>query len=147
MPALRRDPGHLQPGRPPAHDEDRAQVEGPGEAIPAPFEFAPRGRIDEAAHPVVARAPPPAHLVAREAGAHVLGPSRAGLVRQVGVRDLAPDDAHHVRLPRRDHVVRVLRGAHVALGLHLRVPHGLPDPFRVREGRACPRTRTSASGG
>ena len=130
--ALRRDPGRLQPGRPPAHDEDRARVTGRVEPVPAPLELAARGRIDEAAHPVVARPPPPAHLVAREAGAHVLGAALAGLVRHVGVRDLAADDAHHVRLAGADHLVRVLRGADMALRLHLGVPDGLPDPFRER---------------
>ena len=134
MPAFRRDPGRLQSRRAAAHHQDLARRVGPGEPVPAPLELATRGRIDEAADPVVARAPSPAHLVARQAWPHVVGPPFARLVRHVRIRDLAAHDAHHVRLSGGDDVVRVLRGADVALRLHLRVPHGLLDS--LCEGRS-----------
>ena len=72
MAAFRRDPGRFQPGRSAAHHQNAARRIGPREPVPAPFELTARGRIDEAAYPVVAGWPS-SGLSPRRRGNHPRG--------------------------------------------------------------------------
>src|SRR4029078_4884838 len=67
MTALGRHPGGLQAGRTATHDQEPARLWRGFEAVAVPFPFAPRGRVDEAGDPVIARAAAPAQLIARDA--------------------------------------------------------------------------------
>ena len=101
--------GGLKPGRTGAHDDDMAGFRGRREAVAAPFELAPRRGVDEAGDPVIARPPPPAHLVAGDAAPHIPGPPLGRLARQMRIGDLAPHDGDHIRLSRGNHAFGVLR--------------------------------------
>ena len=104
-------------GPPPTTSTCRAVAAGV-EPIAAPLELAAGGWIHQARDPVVARAPSPAHLVARDARPDVLGAVGAGLGDQVRIGDLAAHDADQVGLTAGEHGFRGLGGADVALGLH-----------------------------
>src|SRR4051794_11960845 len=120
------DASGLQPGRSGADDDDSPAGLGTLHAVAAPEELATGGGIDHARDPVVARTPPPAHLVARDAWPHVLRPTCLRLRDEMRVGDLATDDGDHVRVPAGDHRLSVVRGADVALRLDERVRgHGL----------------------
>jgi hypothetical protein len=117
MTALGRHPGGLQARQAAAHHQNPPGPLGRCKTVAAPLELAPGRGVDHAGYPVVAGPPAPAHLVARDARPHLVGPARARLVGHVGIGDLAAHDADHVGLARADHGVRVLRRADVAFGL------------------------------
>src|SRR5262249_25068195 len=125
------------------HDERSLRPVGSPEAITTPLELAPRRGIDQAADPIGARSPTPAHLIAGDAWADVCRAPPARLVRRIRIRCLAPDDADHIGLARGDDIVGVLRRADMALGLHAdmlddllqRLGEGRPQFVFIEEGR------------
>ena len=108
-----------------ADDQHMLWLRGGVETVAAPFEFAAGARVDEAGDPVVARPSAPAHLVAGEARADVLGPAFACLVGEMRIGNLSTDDRHHVGLARRHDIIGVLGRADMRLALHLGVRHHL----------------------
>jgi hypothetical protein len=127
----RRSPRHgrarRRPARPPAPPDRRRPPApcggGGGEAVAAPFEFAARRGVDQAGNPVIARPPAPAHLVARNAAANILGPALHHLARQMRVGDLAAHDRHQIGLARAQDRFGVVGGADAGLGGDFRMLH------------------------
>ena len=135
MAALGGDPRRLEAGDAAAdHQHAACGRRRRREAVAAPFEFAARRGIDQAGDPVVAIAPAPAHLVAGEAGADVLGAAVPRLVGEMRIGDLAAHDRDHVGLARGHDVVGILRRADMALGLDPGMLHHLLQ--RLGIGRA-----------
>ena len=144
MPALRRDPSRLEPGRPATDDQHAARRRRRLEPVAAPFPLAPGRRVDEARDPVVARAAAPAQLVARDARPDLVGAAGAGLGDQVRIGDLAADDADHVGMPGGEDRLGRGRRPDVALGLDQRVPDDALE--RRRERLAEPLARRATAG-
>src|SRR5207248_3460693 len=107
----------LHPGRPAAYHQHLLSRLCARKTVAVPQIFPADRGIDEATDPVVARAPAPAHLIARDAGADIFAAPFAGLVGHMGIGDLAAHNADHVGLARGDDVVGVLGRADVAFGL------------------------------
>src|SRR5690606_29547744 len=99
----------------------------------APFPFAARGRIDDAAYPVVARAPAPAHLIAGQAAADVLRSARRRLVGKMRIWNLAADDRDEVGTAVAPYAFGTFGRANVALGRDQRVANRGFD----RRGKIC----------
>ena len=131
VPSFGRHACGLQSTGPTAHDQNGLGPRGRFEGVAAPFPLATHRWVHQARNPVVARTTPPAHLVARDAAANFIGSAGERLVHEVRVGDLTAHDAHHVGLPAGDHVVGVLRCAHLALGLHLGMAHRALQPLGV----------------
>src|SRR4029078_11398173 len=92
MAALGSDARRFKTGNSATHHENALRALRRREAAAAPSDLAAGTRIDEAGNPVVAIPPAPAHLIAREAGADVLGPAFPPPVGEEGVGDMAPGD-------------------------------------------------------
>ena len=132
VPLLRRRPRRLQPRRPSADHQDRLGLPSLFKPIPAPFPLAPHRRVHKTGNPVIPAAPPPAHLIARDTAANILGPPLGHLARQMRIGDLPAHDRHHIRLARGKDGFGIVRRPHPGLRRDDRVLHHRFQPCRQR---------------
>src|SRR4051794_9648437 len=116
MAALGGGARRFETGRAATDDQYALRLAGRSKAVAAPLPFPPRGRIDDAADPVVTAAPAPAHLVAGQAASNILRPAVGSLCSQMRIGDLPTHDGNEIGVAFAQHALGVLGRADMALG-------------------------------